>query len=265
MPKKSTKSKSKRVTLKQKYKVLRKVREHHRKTRKEAKKLGLKKRAPKDPGIPNAWPFKQELIQQLAAQKERAAEHMRKVKEESWKRAQEVRAVVCVGATGRRGGLLAGGTFPEPGTGAAVWSRCSSPTRSQALRLDGEDTMANVSYDAAERAAAFEARGSAVAGAAQVQDYSRRAYYKDFVKVRGLGWASRWLSVPGEACCFLAVLAWCLDEVAPNPRPCPGHARLRRWPKPPTSFWRSSMPATQRVVGAGTWSALSGAWTPTNV
>ena len=35
MPKKSTKSKSKRTTLKQKYKVIRKVREHHKKKRKE--------------------------------------------------------------------------------------------------------------------------------------------------------------------------------------------------------------------------------------
>lgn len=90
MPKKSKKSKSKRTTLKQKYKILRKVKEHHRKKRKEARKLGLKKREPKDPGIPNAWPFKQELIEQLAAQKERAAERMRKIKEASFKRTQEV-------------------------------------------------------------------------------------------------------------------------------------------------------------------------------
>lgn len=90
MPKKSTKSKSKRTTLKHKYKVLRKVKEHHRKKRKEAKKLGLKKREPKDPGIPNAWPYKQELIQQLTAQKERAAARMRKTKEEHFKREQQV-------------------------------------------------------------------------------------------------------------------------------------------------------------------------------
>lgn len=133
MPKKSTKSKSKRVTLKQKYKVLRKVREHHRKTRKEAKKLGLKKRAPKDPGIPNAWPFKQELIQQLAAQKERAAEHMRKIKEESWKRAKEVRAGVQ-GCGGREvtqdPGVCshAGGDSAELSPGTTVWSRSWSPT-----------------------------------------------------------------------------------------------------------------------------------------
>lgn len=73
MPKKSTKSKSKRQTLKQKYKILRKVKEHHRKKRKEAKKNGTTRKAPKDPGIPNAWPFKEELIQQLKAQKERAS------------------------------------------------------------------------------------------------------------------------------------------------------------------------------------------------
>lgn len=72
MPKKSKKSKSKRQTLKQKYKVLKKVREHHRKKRREARKNGTVNKAPKDPGIPNNWPFKEELIQQLKNQKERA-------------------------------------------------------------------------------------------------------------------------------------------------------------------------------------------------
>lgn len=72
MPKKSKKSKSKRQTLKQKYKVIKKVKEHHRKKRKEAKKNGTLHKAPKDPGIPNNWPFKEELIQQLKASKERA-------------------------------------------------------------------------------------------------------------------------------------------------------------------------------------------------
>lgn len=70
--KRSKKSKSKRQTLKQKYKVLKKVKEHHRKKRRESKKLGLKPKEPKDPGIPSTWPFKEELIAQLKAQKERA-------------------------------------------------------------------------------------------------------------------------------------------------------------------------------------------------
>ena len=67
---------SKRIKLKDKYKVQRRVVEKHRKDRKTAKrntKLGvidhkalLKK---KDPGIPNSWPFKQELLQDIERQK----------------------------------------------------------------------------------------------------------------------------------------------------------------------------------------------------
>ncbi|KAL6774168.1 hypothetical protein ACKKBG_A24010 [Auxenochlorella protothecoides x Auxenochlorella symbiontica] len=141
MPKKSTKSKSKRTTLKHKYKVLRKVKEHHRKKRKEAKKLGLKKREPKDPGIPNAWPYKQELIQQLTAQKERAAARMRKTKEEHFKREQ------------------------------------------QATDLRPAASLANVSQAAQERADVFDGALHGQDGVTATQDYSRRAYYKDFVKV----------------------------------------------------------------------------------
>ena len=65
MPKKSSKSKSKRTTLKQKYKVIKKVKEHGRKLRKEARKSGKKHKAPADPGLPKQWPFKQELIAEL--------------------------------------------------------------------------------------------------------------------------------------------------------------------------------------------------------
>ena len=79
MPKKSTKSKSKRTTLKQKYKVLKKVAEHHRKKRKELRKSGRKPKAPKDPGIPSQWPFKTELVKELEWEKQRAkAEQQRK-------------------------------------------------------------------------------------------------------------------------------------------------------------------------------------------
>eukprot|EP00793_Prasinoderma_coloniale_P005427 PRCOL_00004835-RA len=85
MPKKSTKSKSKRTTLKQKYKVLRKIRQHHAKNRraakKEAAKPGAKRRAAAkaadkaaDPGIPNDWPFKEELLAEMEAER-RAAAH----------------------------------------------------------------------------------------------------------------------------------------------------------------------------------------------
>jgi hypothetical protein len=149
MPKRSKKSKSKRVTLKQKYKVseiepssnapsrkqpprsppverrrrrrsalsqrrppppparpltpparthksnpqvIKKVKEHHRKKKKELKKLGNKAPKVKDPGIPAQWPFKEELIKELAWKRQQILLQEKEKKEER-KRAREVRAV----------------------------------------------------------------------------------------------------------------------------------------------------------------------------
>lgn len=67
-------SKSKRISLKKKYKIIRKVKEHHKKKAKEAKKLGLNKKSKveKDPGIPNDWPFKEQELKALEARRQRA-------------------------------------------------------------------------------------------------------------------------------------------------------------------------------------------------
>ena len=66
------------MPLKQKHKVIRKVKEHHKKKAKEAKKLGLnrKPRAEKDPGIPNDWPFKEQELKALEARRARALEEI---------------------------------------------------------------------------------------------------------------------------------------------------------------------------------------------
>jgi nuclear GTP-binding protein len=56
------KGKSKRLTLHKKYKILRKVREHKRQERKKERTGGGKKK--RVPGIPNNWPFKEELLLQ---------------------------------------------------------------------------------------------------------------------------------------------------------------------------------------------------------
>ncbi|XP_010464304.1 PREDICTED: guanine nucleotide-binding protein-like NSN1 [Camelina sativa] len=82
MVKRSKKSKSKRVTLKQKHKVLRKVKEHHKKKAKDAKKLGLnrKPRVEKDPGIPNDWPFKEQELKALEVRRARALEELEQKK-----------------------------------------------------------------------------------------------------------------------------------------------------------------------------------------
>lgn len=73
-----TESKSKRVSLKKKYKIIRKVKEHHKKKAKEAKKLGPhhRKKVEKDPGIPNDWPFKEEELKALEARRARAIEEL---------------------------------------------------------------------------------------------------------------------------------------------------------------------------------------------
>ena len=99
MPKKSQGSKSKRTTLKQKYKLIKKVKEHHKKKRREEnrkKRLGIKPKAPKDPGIPAQWPYKEELMKEIdfEVEKKRAVEEakMEEKKErrmENKKRARE--------------------------------------------------------------------------------------------------------------------------------------------------------------------------------
>lgn len=69
------KGKSKRITLKDKYKIQKRVVETGRKNRKQAKrdsKAGIVRHdKKKDPGIPNSWPFKQELLQNIKHEKER--------------------------------------------------------------------------------------------------------------------------------------------------------------------------------------------------
>lgn len=64
--------------MKKKYKIIKKVKEHHKKKAKEAKKLGLHKKPKKekDPGIPNDWPFKEQELKALEARRSRALEEI---------------------------------------------------------------------------------------------------------------------------------------------------------------------------------------------
>ncbi len=82
MPKKSTKSKSKRQTLKNKYKVLKKVKEHHKKLKKAAKKSPRQGKKKTDPGIPTQWPFKAQLIEEIKLQAAHTAAAEKTRKEE---------------------------------------------------------------------------------------------------------------------------------------------------------------------------------------
>ncbi|KAJ8324590.1 hypothetical protein BDV3_003296 [Batrachochytrium dendrobatidis] len=68
------KAKSKRQAASTKYKIQKKVAEHGRKARKDAKKNPQRKALKKDPGIPNLFPFKEKLLHQAEEAKRKAIE-----------------------------------------------------------------------------------------------------------------------------------------------------------------------------------------------
>lgn len=61
---------SKRRTCRLKYKIIKRVAEHNRKARKEQKKNPTRK--PKDPGVPNSLPFKDDILREAEQRKQRA-------------------------------------------------------------------------------------------------------------------------------------------------------------------------------------------------
>ncbi|ONM06825.1 Guanine nucleotide-binding protein-like NSN1 [Zea mays] len=149
MVKRSKKSKSKRVTLRQKHKVLRKVKEHHRKKRKEAKKegkAGQRKKVEKDPGIPNEWPFKEQELKALEARRAQALQELELKKEARKERARK-----------RKLGLLE------------------------------DEEIANLASAASAQGSEFAAKDAAKDKApltvAKSNDHSERSFYKELVKV----------------------------------------------------------------------------------
>ncbi|KAK9837475.1 hypothetical protein WJX81_005030 [Elliptochloris bilobata] len=158
MPKKSKKSKSKRQTLKQKYKVIRKVKEHHKKKAKELRKqvkAGKKPKPAKDPGIPSQWPFKAELVKELEWQKQNI---LAKEKQKRDKRRAAREAVAAAAATDGDEEVVASDAAPL--------------------------SFTDVQREAAAKQRAYEATTAGPSGrGAETADGSRRAFYKDFVKV----------------------------------------------------------------------------------
>lgn len=132
-----------RTPLRKKYKIARKVKEHHRKLAKDAKKNGTKKPKVKDPGIPNAWPFKEELLKEIEQKNQSVLEEKLKKKEE---KAQQ-----------------------------------------RADKRKSEDGFETLKEEALKREAEFEARKRAKLAQDEDgdQDGSKRAYYKELVKVIG--------------------------------------------------------------------------------
>ncbi|KAG2489950.1 hypothetical protein HYH03_011581 [Edaphochlamys debaryana] len=154
MPKKSTKSKSKRMTLKQKYKILRKVKEHHRKVRKEerkASKSGKKKKAVKDPGLPSQWPYKEELVKEFAFLRAKALADEKRKKDER-KLSRQAADAAAMDADGEPGQLMA------------------------LAKLQAQAAGKLADFDSRKRARLTEEFTSDA-------DNSRKAFYKEFKRV----------------------------------------------------------------------------------
>eukprot|EP00949_MAST-11_sp_MAST-11-sp1_P004403 g4403.t1 len=152
--------KSKRTSLKDKYKIKRRVNEHHRKQRRLARKnktsgIGTKKKLRKDPGIPNLFPFKEQLLRSIEAQRERL--EARKLAQKEARRA----ALLERRAAGR----------------AAAASREEEMVQSAAARAAAFEATAGASEQDADGSLA--ATSSAAAAAAS----TRKAYYRELRKV----------------------------------------------------------------------------------
>lgn len=100
------KGKSKRVTLKDKYKMQRRVVETGRKRKKQVKrdaKNGIVKhdKTKKDPGIPNSWPFKQELLNEIKQSRDRELELEQETKEKRKENLKLLKEHQATGGTAR--------------------------------------------------------------------------------------------------------------------------------------------------------------------
>jgi nuclear GTP-binding protein len=74
------KTKSKRQTLQQKYKIVKRVKEHHKRLKKGIL-TGRTLKKDKDDRIPNAWPYKEDLLKEIQQAKDRMEEVKLKQKE----------------------------------------------------------------------------------------------------------------------------------------------------------------------------------------
>lgn len=85
------KRKSKRQTLQQKYRIIKRTKEHTRKLKKGIIVSGHSKKKVRD-SIPNAWPYKEDLLKEIQAAKEKMEETKLRMKD---KRKEEIVSRVC--------------------------------------------------------------------------------------------------------------------------------------------------------------------------
>lgn len=153
------KGKSKRTTLQDKYKIQKRVAETKRKLKKQVNRDAVNgvvrhgRTSKKDPGIPNSWPFKQDLLKEIQRSRERQEQIQKDSKQ---KRKEELRAL--------REHQEKGGT---------------ARTVQELMAQAGRDQDAfNAKQGSAPKEEKLKSDGSVAAG-----QQSRRAYLRELKKV----------------------------------------------------------------------------------
>ena len=95
--------KSKRISCAKRYKIDRKVKEHHRKQRKLAKQNPSSHRKNTDPGIPASWPYKEDVLNEVEVHKITKEEELRKKKEKQLRERQKMSLESMMKDAQRRG------------------------------------------------------------------------------------------------------------------------------------------------------------------
>ena len=91
--------------MKDKFKIQKRTAETHRKQKKQAKRDAaagiIKHKSKKDPGIPNSWPFKADLLKEIQRTRERQEERQRQAKEQKQENLRALRQHQAEGGTAR--------------------------------------------------------------------------------------------------------------------------------------------------------------------
>jgi nuclear GTP-binding protein len=167
------KGKSGRQTLHDKYKIEKRVKEHHRRLKKEVnrnRKAGIKQvvKKQKDPGIPNDCPFKEDLLKQIAQAKINLEER-REAAKESRKEARRQ-------ALDLRRGMATGGSLLGGGEGVTKHSSLSGLVEASLSRGDAFNAAASVESDMAKK------KEGIAGNSGSEGQRSRRAYLRELRK-----------------------------------------------------------------------------------
>ena len=87
------KRKSKRQTLQTKYKIVKRVKEHNKRLKKGSLTIGSKSKKSADNHIPNAWPYKEDLLNEISLAKAKMEELRLRQKD---KRKEEIVSFILI-------------------------------------------------------------------------------------------------------------------------------------------------------------------------